>query len=188
LKLEEIFQEVKAQNSFLFLDMMEFHPTRPEGLLLPLFHYAGAVHCNQREAMVNTGKDNPEEAVKEILRRGAKAVFLTRGGTGAELITQELCIVQPGFTVDAVDATGAGDAFCAGVVYQLLGLDGFEDIGRLSNDTLVEVLMMGQAVGASAATKAGCVEGVDRDKVDQIISQQKEDILNGTLANRYFVG
>ncbi len=188
LKLEEIFREAKACNSFLFLDMMEFHPTRPAGLLLPLFHYADAVHCNQREAMINTAKDNPEEAVKEILRRGAKAVFLTKGGAGAELITQELRIVQPGFAVDTVDATGAGDAFCAGVVYQLLGLDGFGDINGLSRDKLVEVLMMGQAAGASAATQAGCVEGVDKDKVNQLISQQKEAILNGTVASRYSVG
>ena len=134
LNLEEIFQEAKVQKSFLFLDMMQFHPERPKELLLPLFHYADAVHCNQKEAMVNTGKDDLEEAVKEILERGAKAVFLTKGGGGAELITGEFRIVQPGFRVNFVDATGAGDAFCAGVVFKLLELDRLDGIHKLSSD------------------------------------------------------
>lgn len=181
LELEEIFREAKAQGSFLFLDMMQFHPQRPPGLLLPLYHYADAVHCNEKEAMANTGKDDAEEAVKEILGRGAKAVFLTRGGKGAELFTEERRITQPGFTVDFVDATGAGDAFCAGVVFKLLALNELEDIQKLSGDKLVEVLMMGQAVGASATTAAGCVEGVAKDKVEQIIREQQDRILSGTI-------
>ena len=181
LKLEELFQEAKAQNSLLFLDTMKFHPKRPKELLLPLFHYVDAVHCNPKEAMVNTGKDDPEEALKEILRRGAKAIFLTKGGEGAELITQEFRISQPGFRVNFVDATGAGDAFCAGVVYKLIEFNRLDDIHKMSHDKLIEILMMGQAVGASAATKAGCVEGVAKDKVDQIMREQGEKILKSTI-------
>ncbi len=180
LELEEVFQEVKAQGSFLFLDIMQLHPGRPEGLLLPLFHYADAIHCNEKEAMVNTGKDSPEEAVKEILKRGAKAVFLTRGGRGAELITEQVRITQPGFEVDFVDATGAGDAFCAGIVYTLVESDLFSDIHELSEDKLAEMLMMGQAVGASATTAVGCVDGVARDKVAELLVEQRERVLAGT--------
>ena len=40
---------------------------------------------------------------------------------------------------------------------------------------------MGQAVGASAATEAGCVEGVSRDKVEQIMREQRERILSSTV-------
>ena len=181
LQLEELLREAEAQNSFVLLDIMQLHPQRPKGLLLPLFHYADAVHCNPKEAMVNTGKNDLEEALNEILRRGASAIFLTKGGEGAELITPVLRIRQPGFRVDFVDATGAGDAFCAGVVHKLLELNKFKDIHKLSQDELIELLMMGQAVGASAATRAGCVEGVAKDKVDQMIREQRERILNGTV-------
>ncbi len=180
LELEEIFQEVKAQKSFLFLDMMQFHPKRPKGLLLPLIQYTDAVHCNGKEAMVNTGKDSPEEAIKEILARGAKVIFLTKGTDGAELITKELHIVQPGFEVEFIDATGAGDAFCAGVVYKLIELNRFKDVHELSEDKLAEILMMGQAVGASATTAVGCVDGVSKDKVERLMSEQRERILSST--------
>jgi len=178
--LERIFREAKAQNCFLFLDMMQFHPERPSGLLLPLFHHTDAVHCNEKEAMINTGKDHPQEAIKEILKRGAKVIFLTKGGQGAELITEQVHITQPGFEVEFVDATGAGDAFCAGVVHKLLEMGSLEDVHKLSHERLIEVLMMGQAVGASATTATGCVEGVSKDKVEQIITEQGKGILAST--------
>lgn len=180
LRLEEVFQEAKAQNCFLFLDMMQFHPERPGGLLLPLFHYADAVHCNEKEAMINTGKDQPREAVEEILKRGARMVLLTKGARGAELVTEKLRISQPTFEVEFVDATGAGDAFCAGVVYKLLELNIFEGVHKLSEDNLAEILLMGQAVGASATTAAGCVEGVSKAKVEQLIRGQRGNILSRT--------
>jgi len=179
-RLEEVFQEVKAQNSFLFLDMMQPHPLRPKGFLLPSIHYTDAVHCNEKEAMVNTGKDCPEEAIEEILARGAKVIFLTKGMDGAELITKEFRIVQPRFEVEFVDATGAGDAFCAGVVYKLIELNRFEDVRELSEDKLAEILMMGQAVGASATTAVGCVGGVSKDKVEELMAEQRERILSST--------
>lgn len=180
LQLEEIFQEVKNQNCFLFLDMMQFHPERPKGLLSPLFHYTDAVHCNEKEAMVNTGKDHLDEAIREILEQGAKVIFLTKGDKGAELITQAFHIAQPRFEVEFIDATGAGDAFCAGVVHKLLELDEFGDLCRLSEVKLTEILMMGQAVGASATTAAGCVEGVSKDKVSLIMREQRETLLRNT--------
>jgi len=179
-KLEEVFQEVKAQNSFLFLDMMQPHPERPKRFLMPLIHYTDAVHCNEKEAMVNTEKDCPEEAIEEILAQGAKVIFLTKGMDGAELITKEFRIVQPRFEVEFVDATGAGDAFCAGVVYKLIELNRFEDIRELSEDKLAEILMMGQAVGASATTAVGCVGGVSKDKVEELLVEQRERILSST--------
>lgn len=181
LHLEEIFQEAKAQDSFLFLDIMKFHPERPQQLLLPLFHYADAVHCNEKEAMVNTGKDNLEDALKEILRQGTKAIFLTKGEKGTELITQDFRIVQPGFEVKTVDATGCGDAFCAGVVYKLIEFGEWRDVRNLSHENLLELLAFAQAVGASAATAAGCVEGVSKMRVDQILRDQKEKVFNSTI-------
>jgi sugar/nucleoside kinase (ribokinase family) len=180
LNLEEIFQEVKARSCFLLLDLMQFHPKRPKGLLLPLFHYADAIHCNQKEVMVNTGKSSPDEAIEEVLKRGAKAIFLTKGQRGAELITSEVRITQPSFNVNAIDATGAGDAFCAGVIYKLFELGALSDLRKLSHDKLVELLMVGQAVGSACVTEVGCLEGVSKATVNKIMKEQKHRLLEGT--------
>ena len=180
LHLEDIFREVKARDCFLFLDIMQFHPKRPRQLLLPFFRYADAVHCNEKEAMVNTGKNSPGDAVGEILRRGAKSVFLTKGDRGAEFIAGNHRIVQSGFAVDFVDATGAGDAFCAGVVCKLMELDSLEGLHELDTKTLTDMLMIGQAVGASATTAAGCVEGVSRELVERLLAEQRGHVLDST--------
>lgn len=181
LNLEEIFVEAKKRGSFLFLDIMKFHPLRPKNILLPLFHFADAVHCNQKEAMINTGKKSPREAVKEMLRLGVKIVFLTKGENGTDLITKDLVISQPGFKVESIDNTGCGDAFCAGVAYKLIDNDDYKNISDLSQDKLVRLLLYAQAVGASVSTACGCTDGISRNLIDRIIKNQKNEILNKTI-------
>ena len=68
LHLEKIFKEAKKQGSFIFLDIMQFHPKRSPTLLCDhnLFHYVDAVHCNEQEAIVNTGKQTVDEAIEKI--------------------------------------------------------------------------------------------------------------------------
>lgn len=181
LKLEEIFVEAKKYGSFLFLDIMKFHPLRPKNILLPLFHFVDAVHCNQEEAMINTGKKSPREAVREMIRLGVKIVFLTKGHNGTDLITRDLVISQPGFKVKSIDNTGCGDAFCAGVTYQLIERGDYKNTSGLSQDKLVELLIYAQATGASASTACGCTDGVSRNLVGEIIKNQKNEILNETI-------
>ncbi len=183
--LREIFEEVKKKNAFLFLDIMEPHPKRPHLFLLPELHFVDAVHCNEKEAMINTGKNDPEKAVKELLNQGAKVIFLTKGKNGAEIITEDFRISQPGFQkVKAIDATGCGDAFCAGVIYKLAEYNQFEDVRKLSEENLKELLVFAQATGASAVTQPGCVEGVSMQTVDEILNQEKREIIKKTIIKK----
>jgi len=175
LHLREIFEEVKKKNAFLLLDIMKPHPERPPLFLLPDLELVDAIHCNEKEAMVNTDKEDPEEALKELLVRGGKVIFLTKGEKGAEIITENFRISQPSFQkIEAVDATGCGDAFCAGVYYKMVEYNHFGDLRRLPVDKLKELLVFAQAVGASAATAPGCVEGVSKETVDKILNESKE--------------
>lgn len=169
LYMEEILFTAKRSGAFVFLDIMKPHPLRSRHFILPSLAYADLVHCNEIEAMVNTGKDSPEAAVQELLDRKAKAVVLTRGERGASLIGDSIAIHQQGFKVEAVDATGCGDAFCAGILYKLMEYKQNKDIRDLPTEKINDMLSFAQAVGASAATAAGCVEGVSRQFVDQLM-------------------
>jgi sugar/nucleoside kinase (ribokinase family) len=65
----------------------------------------------------------------------------------------------PGFTVQEVDPTGAGDSFCAGFTVALLENMPLEEAGRFAN-----------AVGALAVTKLGPMEGApSRQQVIEFI-------------------
>lgn len=185
LNLRGIFEEVKKRNAFLLLDVMKPHPKRPPLFLLPDLPLVDAIHCNEKEAMLNTGKETPEQAIKELLARGGKVVFLTKGERGAEIITEDFRISQPGYRKPKVlDATGCGDAFCAGIFYKMIEYNQFEDIRKLSETQLRETLAFAQAVGASAATEPGCVEGVSKETVEQILKQERSEILEKTIIKR----
>ncbi|MCT9095214.1 carbohydrate kinase family protein [Haloarchaeobius sp. HME9146] len=56
------------------------------------------------------------EAAAELRERGVSRAALTQGEDGALLLDGEEIVEVPAFGVDAVDTTGAGDAFSAGLV------------------------------------------------------------------------
>jgi hypothetical protein len=54
----------------------------------------------------------------------------------------------------------------------------------MSAEDVAGMLARGQVVGASAATKPGCVEGVSQMTVDGIWSEQGESVLASTVTSR----
>ena len=67
---------------------------------------------NQHELAILLGAD-PADDFKVLMQRAPCPVVLTRGGEGAWYREQGEPLHQPGFKVDVVDSTGAGDTFNA---------------------------------------------------------------------------
>ena len=76
----------------------------------------GCRDCAQRL----TGRVDPEGALEELARLGPLWVGRTMGDQGAELLVGGQRVRQPAFAVEAVDTTGAGDVFHAGLVDAIL--------------------------------------------------------------------
>ncbi|MDG5761440.1 carbohydrate kinase [Natronococcus sp. A-GB1] len=97
------------------------------------------------------------------LEGGPSTVLATRGGEGAVAVADEDApwsgpASHPGYEVDVVDTTGAGDAFVAGAIASLS--DG---------EDLEETLAFANAVGATATTAAGAMTALpDRGAVRAI--------------------
>jgi ribokinase len=67
---------------------------------------------NEHEAAALTGEAEPEAAARSLLARGVGVVVITLGAAGALAATREGAAERvPGFRVQAVDTTAAGDAF-----------------------------------------------------------------------------
>lgn len=67
-----------------------------------------------------TGESNPLKALPAFVRRyGCRLAGVTLGEKGAVAWDGERFFHSPGFIVDAVDTTGAGDVFHAGFIYAL---------------------------------------------------------------------
>lgn len=91
----------------------------------------------------------PEDLARDLQARGPETVIVKRGGDGAlALVGDELLPVAP-VPVESVDPVGAGDAFAAGYLAELL-------LGRPPAERLATAAVC----GAYAVTVAGDWEGL----------------------------
>ena len=81
------------------------------------------VRCNQPEAELMTGEDDPERAAQALLKAGARLVVITLGADGA-ILRGELRADAPGVRARVVSTIGAGDVL-TGVLVARLALSGF---------------------------------------------------------------
>ncbi len=88
--------------------------------------------------------------VESLWRDDMRLIVVTHGAGGATAYTRDRVIDSPGFPVSAVDTTGAGDGFVAGLLVGLLE-QGFEF------DALPEILRFANAVGAISTTARGAI-------------------------------
>lgn len=79
-----------------------------------------AIKPNALEAETLTGERNVEKAAGALLEKGVKNVFISLGPEGVYFANEKEQGRLPALPLPAVPATGAGDAFCAGITVGLL--------------------------------------------------------------------
>lgn len=82
--------------------------------LLPALPYCDFIFPNETEARQLTGRQAPAEMAQWFLDHGVKTAIVKLGPEGCLVKNAQDEIRVPGFAVDVVDATGAGDAFAGG--------------------------------------------------------------------------
>ncbi len=92
---------------------------------------------NETEARVLAGRKpeiavEPEVVARELLSRGVKQVVMTLGEKGALLFNASTQKHFPALKVQAVDTTGAGDCFNAGLAVAVAQGDSIEDAIRFA--------------------------------------------------------
>ncbi|PYX25851.1 MAG: ribokinase, partial [Acidobacteria bacterium] len=122
---------------------------------------------NQTEAKVLTGRDpddrsEPEEVARDLLRLGVRQVVMTLGEHGALIVTASSSKHIPATPLRAVDTTGAGDAFNAGLATALA-----------SGESLESAVEFAVVTGGMAVTKEGVIPSLPRrDEVVQFYQQR----------------
>ncbi|MFG2308529.1 ribokinase [Streptomyces sp. NPDC048566] len=148
IPLETVAEVVRslADGSRLVLNPSPPRPLPPEVLAAcdPLI-------VNEHEARVIAGDglgDSPEDWATALLALGPRSVVVTLGAAGALVAERAGPRVRvPSVPVEAVDTTGAGDAFTAALAWRL---------GR--GESLAEAARYAARVGAVAVTRAGAQE------------------------------
>jgi tagatose kinase len=136
---------------------ISFDPNlRPEILNLPglreacetLFRRCDLFLPSGVELYLFTKAKEEKPAVAEIFARGVRAIVHKRGADGASYYDSATRLAQPGFEVEEVDPTGAGDCFGATFVSCWL-----------RNMPPARCLAYAAASGALAVTRQGPMEG-----------------------------
>jgi ribokinase len=104
---------------------------------------------SEPEALQITQTTTLSAAIADLLQCGVGVIALKLGKQGCRLITNNQDIHISGFAIEAVDTTGAGDAFCAGMIHGLTHGWTLEMAGRFAN-----------ALGALAASRWGAGEAL----------------------------
>ncbi len=104
--------------------------------------------CNAVEAGRITGHLDALQAAKDLRRRGANAVVVKLGAEGCWLESESCSQLIPGLPSVVVDTTGAGDAFCAGLV-----------AGILRGEDLPQACSSGNHAGRRMVSALGAVAG-----------------------------
>ncbi|MEZ5939922.1 MAG: adenosine kinase [Planctomycetaceae bacterium] len=88
--------------------------------------------CNLEEARALTGKHDAVDCAHEI-HRHAENVALTLGGDGSILMHEGETIPIEGVSVKAIDTTGAGDMYAAGILYGITNGMSWKQAGHLAS-------------------------------------------------------
>lgn len=116
---------------------------------------------NETEAQVLTGvkignAEDAKKAAEIFMNKGVKEVVITLGSLGAFAMNQEKCELVERLSVDAIDTTGAGDAFNGGFVMALA-----------EGKDLFTALRYGNVTGALSVTKLGTAPSMpSREEID----------------------
>ena len=104
---------------------------------------------NEDESRMLTGHGDIDAAARTLLSAGARTVCVKLGARGCRVFSAEMRFASPGFRVNAIDTTGAGDCFSAGYIAALQRNLSHEDAARVAN-----------AAGALSVQQLGATAGI----------------------------
>jgi sugar/nucleoside kinase (ribokinase family) len=145
-RVAELFRRMKEAGLTTSLDTNDDPADTWEGGLQDALRYVDVFLPNEREAPKAAGVQDLETAVKKLAAI-VPVVVVKLGREGAMAQRGSERITSPAFSVDAVDAVGAGDSFDAGFLHEYVrGAD------------LGACLAAGNLAGAFSTTRPGGTE------------------------------
>ena len=155
----------------LFTDPGPLVADIPAAVLDPVLARCDWWSCNQREAALLTGSDDPAEAARRLVRRTGQADVIVRAGPDGCVVAMRVSGPAMGYglslshvaapAVTAVDTTGAGDAhsgvFLAGLAAGL---------------TVGEAARRASAAAALTVTRAGAATSPTRAELDWFLGSR----------------
>lgn len=121
---------------------------------------ADVMKVSDEESLLLTGMDTYEQAADKLLQMGPSLVAVTLGGDGVLIATKEKKEKVPGYRVQAVDTTGAGDSFWGGFLSHFLQIN--KNLDEMTWDEIRSCAVYGNITAALCVQKRGGIPAIPR--------------------------
>jgi fructokinase len=147
-------------------------PALARETIISMLQHADIVKISEEELEFITGLKKVEEGIKILQQHNIPLLLITLGDDGSYVVTEDGAEYIPAFTVQAVDTTGAGDAYVSGILH---GLNRFE--GTLKDLTIEEACEMARFAsisgGLTASVKGAMTALPTLEQIEQELAQRK---------------
>lgn len=101
------------------------------------------------------GMDEREACEQIYLENGTEMIIITKGDKGCFAYVNQDSYLSSAYDVPVVDTTGSGDAFLAGIIYNLMRLN--KNVHDMSSVEITVMLDFANAVGSLVCTRPGAI-------------------------------
>ncbi|RBW70788.1 PfkB family carbohydrate kinase [Bacillus taeanensis] len=151
-------------------------PDHAKQKILEGLEFADVLKISEEEFQFITGYTDLEEGTKYLCSHyGVSLVFVTMGKKGCFYRIGDYTSIKEGFKVNAVDTTGAGDAFCGGVLYKLI--EKGEHPSQLKVFEVENIALFANALAATSTTKKGGIPSMPSlSQVEVFLNELKNSV------------
>jgi len=122
-------------------------------ILQPALAHTDIIFPNREEGKQLTGETEPAAIARRLRNLGVKTVIVKLGASGCFVESAEGSFTSPGFAVQPVDTTGAGDCFAAAFLAAICQGNSLADSARFAN-AAGALATLGMGGSDSAPTRA----------------------------------
>lgn len=124
---------------------------------------------SDNEVQFVSGKEDYDEGIAYLQETyNIPLILLTMGRDGSRAYYKGMCVERPGFSVKAIETTGAGDTFCGSSLNYLVD----HDFENLTEEQLGEMLTFANAAAALVTTKKGAIKAMPvKEEVLELIQK-----------------
>ena len=124
---------------------------------------------SDNEIQFVSGKEDYDEGIAYLQETyNIPLILLTMGKDGSRAYYKGMRVESPGFSVKAIETTGAGDTFCGSSLNYLVD----HDFENLTEEQLGEMLTFANAAAALVTTKQGAIKAMPvKEEVLELIQK-----------------
>lgn len=133
------------------------------------FGKCNILKISDNEIQFVSGKEDYDEGIAYLQETyNIPLILLTMGKDGSRAYYKGMRVERPGFSVKAIETTGAGDTFCGSSLNYLVD----HDFENLTEEQLGEMLTFANAAAALVTTKKGAIKAMPvKEEVLELIQK-----------------